>query len=116
MLELADAFAAESMGNGLALSSVLGAVTGIEETSLDGYEGIVVIAREALWLARCAGSTRPGLDRDIPFGPSPRQAVDDRNGLWICHAHMVWLYPDQGPVLLMSLVDRQIPLTFPALV
>ena len=44
LLELADGLGAEGMRDGFALSGVFGAVTGIEETALDGDECIVVLA------------------------------------------------------------------------
>lgn len=43
LLELADGLGAECVRDSLALSSVFGAVTGVEETSLDRDEGIVVL-------------------------------------------------------------------------
>ena len=43
LLELADGLGAEGMRDGLALPAVFGAVTGIEETALDGDECIVVL-------------------------------------------------------------------------
>jgi hypothetical protein len=42
-LELADGFGGECMRDGLAFASVLSAIAGIEETALDGNEGIVKI-------------------------------------------------------------------------
>lgn len=44
LLELADALRAEGVGDRLPLSGVLSAVTRVEETSLDGDEGIIVVA------------------------------------------------------------------------
>ena len=44
LLELADVLRAEGVRDGLALSRVLLAIAGVEEATLDGDEGIVVIA------------------------------------------------------------------------
>lgn len=43
-LELGDGFGGEGVGDNLALASVFGAVAGVEEASLDAYEGIVEVA------------------------------------------------------------------------
>ena len=48
MLELANGLGAEGVGHGLALAGVFRAVTSVEETALDGDEGIVVLAIELL--------------------------------------------------------------------
>ena len=50
LFELADALGAEGVGDGLALAGVLCAVSGVEQTTLDGDEGIVVVTVEC-WLA-----------------------------------------------------------------
>lgn len=44
LLELADGFCGESVGDGLALAGVLGAVARVEEAAADGDEGVVVVA------------------------------------------------------------------------
>lgn len=49
-LELRDRLGAECMRDGLPFTSMLGSVTGVEEATADGYEGIIVIA------ARSCGS------------------------------------------------------------
>ena len=41
--ELADAFRGEGVGDGLALAGVFCSVSGVEETTLDGDEGVVEI-------------------------------------------------------------------------
>ena len=41
--ELADAFRGEGVGDGLALAGVFCSVSGVEETALDGDEGVVEI-------------------------------------------------------------------------
>ena len=43
-LELGDALRAKGVRDRLTLTSVLGAITGVEEASLDGDEGVVVLA------------------------------------------------------------------------
>ena len=43
-LELGDAFHAKGMRHCLAFASVLGAIAGVEEASLDGDEGVVILA------------------------------------------------------------------------
>jgi hypothetical protein len=50
LFELADALGAEGVGDGLALAGVLCAVSSVEQTTLDGDEGIVVVTVEC-WLA-----------------------------------------------------------------
>lgn len=42
LLELAHAFGAEGVGNGLALARVLGSVAGVKQATLDRDEGVVV--------------------------------------------------------------------------
>ena len=44
LLELSNTLDAEGMRDGLALSSVFDAVSGIEDTALNGDKGIVVVA------------------------------------------------------------------------
>ena len=44
---MTDAFRAESVGDSLSLAGVFCAVTGVEEASLNGDEGVVVIARRS---------------------------------------------------------------------
>ena len=52
LFELADALGAEGVGDSLPFTRVFGAVTRVEETSLDGDEGVIVIAEESnLWSA-----------------------------------------------------------------
>jgi hypothetical protein len=43
LFELTDALGAEGVGDGLALAGVLCAVSCVEQTTLDGDEGIVVV-------------------------------------------------------------------------
>ena len=50
--ELANALGAEGVGDSLSFTGVFGAVTGVEEASLNGDEGVVVVAVESnLWSA-----------------------------------------------------------------
>ena len=52
LFELANALGAEGVGDGLSFTRVFGAVTGIEEASLNGDEGVIVVAVESnLWSA-----------------------------------------------------------------
>ena len=44
LLELADALRAEGVGDSLPFTTVFGAISRVEETSLDGDEGIIVVA------------------------------------------------------------------------
>ena len=52
LFELANALGAEGVGDSLAFTRVFGAVTGVEEASLNGDEGVIVVAVESnLWSA-----------------------------------------------------------------
>ena len=52
LFELANTFGAEGVGNSLSFARVFGAVTGVEEASLNGDEGVIVVAVESnLWSA-----------------------------------------------------------------
>ena len=44
LLKMTNALCAESMRDGFSLPSVFGAITGVEETTLNGDEGVVVVA------------------------------------------------------------------------
>lgn len=48
LFELANALSTEGVRNGLAFSGVFGAVARVEEATLDGNKGIVVVARTVL--------------------------------------------------------------------
>jgi hypothetical protein len=43
LLELADGFGAEGVGDDLAFASVFGSVSGVEETSSNRDEGVIII-------------------------------------------------------------------------
>ena len=52
LFKLANALGAEGMGDSLSFPRVFGAVTGVEEASLNGDEGVIVVAVESnLWSA-----------------------------------------------------------------
>ena len=52
LFELANALGAEGVGDSLSFTRVFGAVTGVEEASLNGDEGVIVVAVESnLWSA-----------------------------------------------------------------
>ena len=52
LFELADALGAEGVGDSLSFTRVFGSVTGVEEASLNGDEGVIVVAVESnLWSA-----------------------------------------------------------------
>ena len=59
LFELADALGAEGVGDCLSFAGMLRTVTGIEEASLNGDEGVVVVAANPrlcqLLLTRIAG-------------------------------------------------------------
>jgi hypothetical protein len=44
LLELADGFGAEGVGDDFAFAGMFGAVARVEEAALDGHEGVVVFA------------------------------------------------------------------------
>lgn len=44
LLELTNALRAESVRDGLALASVLGTVSGVEEAALNRHESVIVLA------------------------------------------------------------------------
>lgn len=43
LLELANGLRAEGMRNSLPFACMLGTITGVEETSTDGHEGIIEV-------------------------------------------------------------------------
>lgn len=52
LFKLANALGAEGVGDRLSFARVFGAVTGVEEASLNGNEGVIVVAVESnLWSA-----------------------------------------------------------------
>lgn len=109
LLELADAFGAESVRDSLPLSCVLSSISGVEETSLDRDEGIVIVTVKdspvsKLKLIKAALLGKP-LETCLPLQPTTRQTVDDRDSLWICHTHMIRLYPHQGSISLVCLIN-----------
>jgi hypothetical protein len=91
--ELGNGLGGEGVGNGLALSCVLGTIAGIEESSLDGHKDVVVL----------------GLQEAIAV------AVDGLDGLVISHGYVIWLYAHELAVLGMRLVDRKISLSLTGL-
>lgn len=44
LFELRYRFCAESVGYGFAFAGMLGAITGVEEAPMDGYEDVIVVA------------------------------------------------------------------------
>ena len=44
LFELADTLGAEGVGDGLSFAGVFGSVTGVEDASLNGDEGVIVVA------------------------------------------------------------------------
>ena len=94
---------------------MLGAVAGIEETSLNGDEGVVVVTvgrglceqllvEDCRKNRGCEGRHSREWISSVPLQPSSSVAIYDGNGLWIGNRDMIRLYAHQGPQPLVGLV------------
>ena len=102
LLELADGFCRERVRDNFALSSVLCAISGVEQASLDGHECIIIFTvRSAVSL----GSTVSY----IPLQEATAMTVDGLYCIRIRNRYMIWLDPDDLPILLVSIVNRPVP-------
>ena len=52
LLELCYGFCAESVGYGFALARMLGTITSIEEATVNGDEGVIVVAKINSYLCK----------------------------------------------------------------
>jgi len=112
LLELADRLCAEGVRNCLALASVLGAVAGVEETALDGDEGVIVFAADSLSAClpclQCCRNLRLQKTIAMPVNGGYGSIIRDRN--------MTWLDTDERTIFFVCCVYCQItpaPATLP---
>ena len=90
------------MRDDFALSSMLCAISGVEETSLNGHECIIVFT---VWSAVSLGSKVS----DTPLQEATAMTVDGLYRIRIRNRYMVWLDSDDLSILLVSIVNSLVP-------
>jgi hypothetical protein len=104
------------MRDGLTFASVLNAIAGIEETALDGNEGIVEITEVLSVVGFLPPSSFSGNSaKDVRFQEAIPMSVDYRNCIFIRNTDMVRLYPNQLSILLVCIIHSLISLSLSCL-
>ena len=101
------------MRDRFALSRVLGAITGVEEATVDRDEGIVIFAEER---DNDEHIVLSNWSDHVPFQPASAMGVDDGYSIRVRDRDMVWLDPNQLSVLLVGIIDRFESPATPALI
>ena len=110
LLELANALGAEGVRDGLALASVLGTVSCVEETALNRHESIIVLT-----FALSAYGVHEVYKYHIRFEEASSVAVDDRDSIRVGDRDLVRRDSNQFAILCMCLVNSQVSATQTAL-
>lgn len=104
LLELADGFGAEGVGDDLALASMFGSVTGVEETSSDRDEGVIVVTE--IELESCCKKWT--LELGLPLQKSIAMSIDGLNGIDVGDGDMIGLDPHHLAKLLVQFIDLEV--------
>ena len=74
------------MGNSLSFPGVLRSITGVKQSTIDGYERIVIFANSSALLFRIHGEWY------LPFQPASAVAVNNGDCFMVCNRNVMRLY------------------------